>query len=216
MRNEIYNRIRQNKMKFYAELNSNKENEKIVKAEEQKPEVQEPVLNTKISAERNALLKKVQGFNYKSFFKKVPDAVQSGYTSTVKSKAIEALRTQVKNDHEKIKQFSRQINRKIDDKTDKLANGVYNISSFLFEESADKNKANTFSSGALAVEAIGNNTIEWNITDEAQPTVNVYDKIGDLSQKSFDWLRSVPDRVADYLASDNLPEPNDMHMIARK
>jgi hypothetical protein len=216
MRHEIYSRIRQNKMKFYAELNSVKEKAiPVIVVNETTPEADTPV-KQKQYKEKNALLKKVQEFDYKSIFKKVPEAVKTGYNGTVKSKAMNALKTQVKNDHEKLKEFSSKVNHKIDRQADKITDRVYNLSSFLFEEPAENDSNPSFSNSALAVEANGNNTIEWNVSDDSQLAVSFYDRLGDFSERSFDWLRSVPGRINDFLASDNLLEPNDAHMIARK
>jgi hypothetical protein len=215
MRSEIYSRIRQNKMKFYAELNNTKQKSVPTTVIEVKEPVAKPV-HEKKPREKNVLLKKVQEFDYKSIFKKVPEAVKTGYQGTVKSKALVALKTQVKNDHEKIKQFSAQVNQKIDRQTDKLAHGVFNISSFLFEDQIESKGSPALSGNALAIEAVGNNTIEWDVSAESQPTVSVYDKIGEFSDKTFDWLRTVPGKINDFLASDNLMEPNEVHMIARR
>ncbi len=216
MRSEIYDRIRQNKMKYYAELNTLK-----VKV------TQPPVVENKISEvnipvadkqpkEKSVLLRKVQEFDYKSMFKKVPDAVKTGYTGTVKSKAVTALKTQVKSDHEKIKQFSAKVNNKIDKQTDKIADRVYTVSSFLFEEQPKSSVDPDFSSGNVAVETIGTNTIEWSVDNEGYTTASVYDRIGEASEKTFEYLRSVPNRVKDYLASDENKDWNNVRYIARR
>lgn len=219
MRNEIYSRIRQNKIKFYAELKNEKE-KSVTVIPVNTLEVEQQELNTpapKIKPQKEyLLLKKVKTLDYKSIFKKVPDAVKTGYQGTVKSKAMNALKTQVKNDHEKIRQFSAQVNQQIDRQTEKLAHGVYHISSFLFEDQNESNNGTALSGNVLAVEVNGDNTIEWNLSDKKQPIVSVYEIIGDLSDKTFGWLRGVPGRINDFLASDNLMEPNDAHMIARK
>jgi hypothetical protein len=216
MRNEIYNRIKQNKIRYYAELNNLKDKgSPVVKAEEQKPEVNVPV-REKQPKEKNVLLKKVQEFDYKSMFKKVPDVVKSGYNGTVKSKAMSALKTQVKNDHEKIMQYSIKVNQKINRQSDKLADGIYNVSSFLFEELNENNSNSLYSNGSLVIEAERNNSVEWNVENENTASVSAYEKLGEFSEKVFDQLRSVPGKINNYLASDMLPEPNDAHMIARK
>jgi hypothetical protein len=149
-------------------------------------------------------------------FKKVPDAVKTGYTGTVKSKAVTALKTQVKSDHEKIKQFSAKVNNKIDKQTDKIADRVYTVSSFLFEEQPKSSVDPDFSSGNVAVETIGTNTIEWSVDNEGYTTASVYDRIGEASEKTFEYLRSVPNRVKDYLASDENKDWNNVRYIARR
>jgi hypothetical protein len=202
MRNEIYNRIRQNKMKYYAELNTIKpKTSPVVNVVENEPEEIIPA-REKQPREQNLLLKKVQEFDFKSMFKKVPEVVKSGYNGTVKSKAMNALRTQVINDHDKIKQFSSRVNRKIDHQTDKLANGVYNMSSFLFEEQKEKNNQLDYSNGNLIIETVDANSFEWQVAEEIQTTASVYDKIGELSERTFDYLRAAPANFKKYLASD--------------
>jgi hypothetical protein len=192
MRNEIYSRIRQNKMKYYAELkNLNEPKNPVTLTVEKKPETKIPIRETQ-PREKNAFLQKVQEYNYKSMFQKVPEAVKNGYRETLKSKALSSLKAQVKNDHKKIRQFGVKVNQKIDRQTDKLANGVYNMSSFLFEDQDESNNNSAFVNGSLVVETIGNNTIEWNVAVESQPSVSVYDKIGELSDKTFAWIRTVP------------------------
>jgi hypothetical protein len=202
MRNEIYNRIRQNKMKYYAELNTIKpKTSPVVNVVEKEPEEIIPA-REKQPREQNLLLKKVQEFDFKSMFKKVPEVVKSGYKGTVKSKAMNALKTQVINDHDKIKQFSSRVNRKIDRQTDKLANGVYNMSSFLFEEQKEKNNQADYSNGNLIIETVDANSFEWQVAEEIQTTSSVYDKIGELSERTFDYLRAAPANFKKYLASD--------------
>lgn len=202
MRNEIYNRIRQNKMKYYAELNTIKpKTSPVASVVEKEPEEIIPA-REKQPREQNLLLKKVQEFDFKSMFRKVPEVVKSGYNGTVKSKAMNALKTQVINDHDKIKQFSSKVNRKIDRQTDKLANGVYNMSSFLFEEQSEKHDQVDYSKGNLIIETVDSNSIEWNVADETKATVPVYDKIGELSERTFSFLRAAPSNFKKYLASD--------------
>lgn len=202
MRNEIYNRIRQNKMKYYAELNTikpktspvasvvEKEHEEIIQAREKQPR------------EQNLLIKKVQEFDFKSMFRKVPEVVKSGYNGTVKSKAVNALKTQVINDHERIKQFSSKVNQKFDRQSDKLANGVYNMSSFLFDDQNEKNNQVNFSNADLVVETVAANSIEWQVAEDTEVTFSVYDKIGELSERTFNYLREAPANFKKYLASD--------------
>lgn len=216
MRSEIYNRIRQNKMKYYAELNT-------LKIKEAQPPVVEKIETEAVAPqaekqprEKNALLKKIQSFDYKSQFKKVPEALKSGYDGTVKSKAVTALKTQVKSDHEKIKQFSAKVNNKIDKQTDKLTDRVYTMSSFLFEEQPRTSGNTEFGNGQVAVETIGANTIEWSVDNENFTAPSVYDRIGEASEKTFDYLRSVPSRIKDYLASDENKEWNNVRYIGRR
>lgn len=216
MRNEIYSRIRQNKMKYYAELkNLNEPKNPVTITVEKKPESKTPIREIK-PKEKNAFLKKVQEYDYKSMFQKVPEAVKNGYRETLKSKALSSLKAQVKNDHEKIRQFSAKVNQKIDRQTDKLANGVYNMSSFLFEDQDESNNNSAFVNGSLVVETAGNNTIEWNMEVENQPSVSVYDKIGVYSEKTFALIRSMPGKFVNYITTDDLPDTNYINLNSMK
>jgi hypothetical protein len=216
MRNEIYNRIRQNKMKYYAELNNLTQQQKPVSEANDKKEEVVISVREKQPREKSVILKKVQEFDYKSLFKKVPEAVKTGYQGTVKSKAMNALKAQVKNDHEKIRQFSAKVNQKIDRQTDKLANGVYSMSSFLFEDQNEGNNRSEYQAGALAIESAGNNTIEWEVDAQNQPSVSVYDKIGIYSEKTFAWLRSMPGKFVNYITTDDLPDNDYINLKSMK
>jgi len=216
MRNEIYSRIRQNKMKYYAELkNLNEPKNPVTITVEKKPETKTPIREIK-PKEKNAFLQKVQEYNYKSMFQKVPEAVKNGYRETLKSKALSSLKAQVKNDHEKIRQFSAKVNQKIDRQTDKLANGVYSMSSFLFEDQNEGSSRSEYTAGALVIETAGNNTIEWEVDALSQPSVSVYDKIGDYSDKTFTWLRSLPGKFVNYITTDDLPDTDYINLKSMK
>jgi hypothetical protein len=216
MRNEIYSRIRQNKMKYYAELNNLNQQQKPISVVSEKKEEVVMAVREKQPREKSVLLKKVQEFDYKSLFKKVPEAVKTGYQGTVKSKAMNALKNQVKNDHEKIRQFSAKVNRKIDRQTDRLANGVYNVSSFLFEDQHEDNSRSKYTAGALVIETVGSNIVEWGVDALSQPSVSVYDKIGNYSETAFDWLRSLPGKFVNFITTDDLPDTQFMDLKSMK
>ncbi len=210
MRNEIFNRIRQNKMKYYAELNNVKEKAiPVTVSEDKKLQIETPK-NERQPKEKNAFLKNIQEYNYKAMFIKVPKFVKSNYQEFAKSPAVNSLKMKVKNDHEKIRQLNKRVNQKIELQQDRLAHGIYNMSSFLFEEQNDKNN------GVLAIETVSDNSVEWSVSKETVATTSIYERLGNFSDKSFNFLRTVPGRINTYLASDNMMEPNDAHMIARK
>jgi hypothetical protein len=149
-------------------------------------------------------------------FKKVPEVVKCTYQDVTKSQAINSLKTHVKRDQEKIRQLNARVNKKIERESDKLANGIYNMSSFLFEDQNENTAGSSLSGGALVVEAVGDNSVEWNVSNESTSVTSIYDKLGNISDKTFDFIRTVPGKINDFLASDALMEPNDAHMIARK
>jgi hypothetical protein len=203
-------------MKYYAELkNSNEPKNVVTITEDKKPETKTPIREIQPKG-KNAFLKKVQEYDYKSMFQKVPEAVKNGYQETLKSKALSSLKAQVKNDHEKIRQFSAKVNQKIDRQTERLANGVYSMSSFLFEDQNEGSNRSEYQATALAIESVGNNTIEWELNVQSQPSVSVYDKIGVYSDKTFTWLRSMPGKFVNYITTDDLPDTDYINLKSMK
>jgi hypothetical protein len=216
MRNEIYRRIRQNKMKYYAELkNSTRVEISLEPAEDNNPR-QNTSVDKKLPREKNVILKKVQEIDYKTMFKKIPLTVKTGYKDVVKSEALNRVKIQVVNNHKKIRQFNAKVNRRIDKQSDKLAQGIYNVSSLLFEETDTDNKTPLLSTDNIAVETIGSNTIEWSVPSQNQPDLTIHDRLAEISERTAAWIKHVPQKINTFLLSDNLPDMEGMNLSQMK
>lgn len=258
MRSEIFNKIRQNKIQHYAELN--KTNKEV--PAKRTADVTEKDSNRQVSEEKSTrnlkksepseLSKKMKnnfeaGFqNLKAqkesikridlkpvivnIFPKIKlilsamvqtaiwlwKGIKTGYIAFIHSDAIVYLRERVRSDSRKLKQMSVKMNDRIERQSDKLARGIYDASSGLFEDKDEISVEGTNEYSGFAECTSGENSIEWELEIHSQPTVTLNERLAALSENTAAWITRLPEKINTFFASDKLPDLDGMTLSGMK
>jgi len=258
MRSEIFNKIRQNKIQHYAELNkSNNEapstNSSNVSEKGVKKPVQENKTSGKVKYDKpDVVLRNVQN-SFESvlqhlkadveiikrielkpvilnIFPKVKlimtgmvkiavwiwFVIKSAGLAFIHSRVMTYIRKRIENDQKKLKQINDKVNEHLNLQSEKLARGIYKASSGLFEEKEENITESTHFYAGFTECNSDENSIEWELEINSQAKVTFNERLAALSEKTAYQIRSFPNKINAFLASDKLPDLDGMTLSGMK
>jgi hypothetical protein len=260
MRNEIYNKIRQNKLEYYAELKRKsrelqikkseaKENNEAVDSEKKTTESKKKEYSSNVNTPGRDQLREITGsikgfvqmgygkLNSVDITQKVrviyPKIVMTGtailqffvitwkglktaYKAFIQSRTMKSVAMHIENNKAKLHQVNERINNKIETQTDKITLGIYNVSAGLFEDSDTKVEAEHSVNFEPVVINPDHSSFEWNISTEGQSVEGFYSRVGALSEDVAEWIKDIPAKINRFLASDKLPDLDEMNLTGMK
>ena len=198
MRNEIFNQIRQNKIQYYSTLkNSKKEN---FKAEKEIIErgVKHDFKGTLICD--YVPIVSIQ----KQFGKSVMHELNNVYSKMAKSNFAKGLKAHIKKDWQGLIKLRSNVNCKVNQQSERVAQGFYNVSSKFFEDKYEFEDTAGFKPNNIAVKTVYGSTLEWNINNSYfNTTIPVEDRLVKQFISLYAWYRKVCRNVIIWFESDN-------------
>ncbi len=191
MRSEIFNKIKQNKMEFYSELKSqNKPTlsnpEKINTRKETNSIDRKPIVDTQNN--ENQMVFKLPEINLADVGNsisqlqgKAQKVVRASTKQTImaykrmaalgnsvaNSKASKKIKKGLNSQKEQLQKMNNKLNQKVTAETEKIAQGIYDVTSKLFEDKYEFRDVPDPQNESVGIKYPGNGTVEWTIVPDS-------------------------------------------------
>jgi len=198
MRNEIFNQIRQNKIQYYSKLKNSKNEKPKPEIEiNEKKDKQNTTVALFLNSVPNVLEQKLSG-------KSVLYGLNNVYNKMTKSNLMKGLKAHIKKDWQGLIKLRSNVNHKVNQQSERVTQGFYNVSSKFFEDKYEFEDTAGFKPNNLAVKTVYGGTIEWNINNSFNDVViPVEDRLLKQIENLSAWYKKVCRNTIIWLESDN-------------